>query len=116
MAATTLMSFAEFERLDQGADHIELLEGELIRVPPAKLRHNQIAQRLLMALCAALEDLRAANPAAPLGQAYHEMGYDLTRDPASWLQPDVSITHPNQGAGDYFNGAALLVFEIVSEW
>ena len=36
---TTLMSFAEFERIEQGADQIELLKGELIRVPPPQRPH-----------------------------------------------------------------------------
>jgi Uma2 family endonuclease len=54
MATTTLMSFAEFECLEQGADHIELLKGALIRVPPAKLRHNRIAERIFQLLEGAL--------------------------------------------------------------
>jgi len=31
---TTLISLAEFERLAEGPDQIELLKGELIRMPP----------------------------------------------------------------------------------
>ena len=114
MATTTLMSFADFERLEQGADHIELLKGELIRVPPAKRRHNETAERLCDLLKAAIGRVRQENPAAVFGAAYHEMGYELSRDPGTWLQPDVSVTHPDQGGDDYYLGAPLLAFEVVS--
>ena len=45
MGTTTLMSFAEFELLDAGADDVELLRGELIRTPPPPRRHMEICQR-----------------------------------------------------------------------
>jgi len=114
VATTTLMSFADFERLDAGADHIELLKGELIRLPPAKLRHNEVAERLYRMLIAAIERLRAEQPGIAIGQVHHEMGYCLGRNPGTWLQPDVSVTHPGQASDDYYCGAPLLVFEIVS--
>jgi len=109
------MSFADFERLEQGAGHIELLKGELVRLPPAKLRHNQIGKRLLFLLEAALEKVRRDRPDARWGEAYQEMGYFLRRDPGTWLQPDVSLTNPEQASGDYYLGAPLMAFEIISE-
>jgi Uma2 family endonuclease len=62
MATTTLMSFAEFERLDAGPNTIELLKGELIRIPPAEDEHMNICERLYDLLKAAVERLRQANP------------------------------------------------------
>ena len=116
MAATTPMSFAEFERLEQGADKIELLRGELIRVPPAKKNHNHIVKKLFLLLHAAFEQLRSAGGTFSLGEVEMEMGYRFPGDPPSWLQPDVSVTYPNQASDeDYYIGAPLIAFEVVSE-
>src|SRR5690349_17983057 len=67
MATTTLMSFAEFERLDEGVDHIELLKGELIRVPPSYAEHMEIVERLFELLKAAVEHLRESAQKVDLG-------------------------------------------------
>lgn len=100
----TMDEFLELPELDAGKR--ELLNGELIYLPPAKFRHDQIAHRLLKRLNAAL-------PACGVdGEAYVEIGYQL--DPSHWLQPDVSITHPGQPVDGYLQGAPLLAVEIVS--
>jgi Uma2 family endonuclease len=44
-----------------------------------------------------------------------EMGYRLSGGPPSWLRPDVSISHPDQVADDYYEGAPFMAFEVVSE-
>jgi len=41
------------------------------------------------------------------------VGYKL--GPHSWLIPDVSITHAEQPAGDYLEGAPALAVEVISE-
>ncbi len=114
MATTTLMSFAEFERLDAGADHVELLKGELIRLPPAIRSHKEICRRLFLLLNAFVERLRADG--GVIGTVYFEMGYRLAGEPHSWLQPDLSLSHPEQSGEQYFQGAPLIAFEIVSEY
>jgi Uma2 family endonuclease len=116
MATTTLMSFAEFERLEQGADQIELLNGELIRVPPPYLVHMQICERLYKILDSAVERLRKANPDLNLGSVHIEMGYYFRGTPTSWLRPDVSVTHPDQAAERFYFGAPLIALEVVSEY
>jgi Uma2 family endonuclease len=116
MGATTLMSLEEFERLDQGADHIELLKGELIRSPPAQLSHNEIRESLYDFLKAAIQRCRKAHPKLRWGKVHMEMGYLLSSEPKSWLQPDVSRTHPDQPGNRYYEGAPLMAFEIVSEF
>jgi Uma2 family endonuclease len=116
MSTTTLMSLEQFERLDQGADHIELLRGELIRLPPAQRHHNEFRESLYDFLKAAVERCRRANPDQRLGKVHIEMGYLLSSDPRSWLQPDVSLTHPDQPGTRYYEGAPLMAFEIVSEF
>jgi Uma2 family endonuclease len=116
MAATTLMSFADFERLEQGADKIELLKGELIRVPPAKNVHMDACERLFELLKSGVAGLRRAGPDLPIGKVHMERGYRFSTDPPSWLQPDVSITHPDQASDEsYYLGAPLVAFEVVSE-
>jgi Uma2 family endonuclease len=114
MGTTTLMSLAEFERLENGADEIELLKGELIRMPPAQHSHMEICERLFELLKAAVKQLKSANPRAVVGKVHMEMGYFFPNS-MSWLQPDVTLTYPDQPIDRYYIGAPLIAFEIVSE-
>jgi Uma2 family endonuclease len=43
-----------------------------------------------------------------------EMGYLFKTPRRSWLRPDVSVTHPDQAGEDFYEGAPLIAFEIVS--
>ena len=109
-----LMTFEEFELLPDRPGKQELLRGELIEFPPAKKRHSKIGQRIFLALFDGIERVPRdkANPA--LGEVYHEMGFRVTRNPDSWLIPDVSVAHPGQPGEDYIEGAPLLAVEVVS--
>lgn len=110
-ATTVLMTLAEFEKLDfDGGEKLELLEGELIRMPPAQRAHMESAERLYHFLLSVVRNL--ASP--ELGKVHMEMGYLLTQEPKSWLQPDVSVTHPGQPGERYYEGAPLIAFEVVS--
>jgi Uma2 family endonuclease len=115
MGTTTLMSLAEFERLEEGPDQIELLKGELIRVPPPQRNHMESCEQLYDLLKAAVTRLKTRTPNAKLGKVHIEMGYLLSGDPRSWLRPDVSLTHLDQPGDRYYEGAPLMVFEVVSE-
>lgn len=114
MATTTLMSFAEFELLDEGTDDIELLKGEPICMPIAQNDHMDSCEQLFERLKSAVEHRRQTNPGLSLGRVHIERGYRIPADPASWLQPDVSLTHPGQPVDRYYIGAPLIAFEIVS--
>jgi Uma2 family endonuclease len=106
------MSFAEFELLDFGADDVELLRGELIRLPPPQRKHVESCERLFKLLDAALERRKRTS-----SDALHiQMGYLISSDPRSWLRPDVSLAHPDQPGDRYYEGAPLVVFEVVSEY
>lgn len=108
-ATTSLLTFEQFERLP-GTDEpgkCELLEGELIQLPPPKKKHMKRAYRLADAL------RPWVNRAAGLGEVNIEMGYKIGR--STWLVPDVSIEHPGQPGEDYFEGAPLLAVEVISE-
>ncbi len=73
----TLMSISEFELLPDEPGKQELLQGELITLPPAKIAHNKIAEALFALLRSAGESSRV----------HLEASYQMSRD--TWLQPDV---------------------------
>jgi len=114
MTSTTVagMSFEQFERLPDRPGKLELLRGEVIELPPAKLRHNEISERLFRRLTAMLADAHGRAEGGALGKVHHEMGYRVGK---GWLQPDVSITHSGQPADDYYQSSPALVVEVISD-
>lgn len=115
MSTTTLLTMEEFERI-QGDDHLELLKGELIRLPSPQRSHMVSCEELYDRLKRAIQEWRGAQPEIKIGRVHMEMGYLIPSDPATWLRPDVSITYPDQPGDRYYVGAPLIVFEIVSEY
>jgi Uma2 family endonuclease len=117
MGTTTgnLMTFQEFEQLPDEPRKLELLKGELIRMPPAKKRHMRTTHKLFRLLDRIVEDLRRRRPELLLGEVFMEMGYRLGTVPESWLIPDVSITHAGQAGEEYYEGAPLIAIEVASE-
>jgi Uma2 family endonuclease len=110
MAMTTnLLTWAEFEQLPDDATHREIVEGELITLPPPMFGHSNIARR-------AYEALRPLEESG-LGKVFWAVGCKLSHDPPTWIQPDVSFlwsehiraTLPD----DYFTAAPGLAVEIV---
>jgi Uma2 family endonuclease len=114
MSTTTaaLLTFDEFERLPDQPGKRELLQGELIELPPSELAHNEISERIFLRLRSALIDARSRGEAGDLGKVHHEMGYKLPGD--GFVQPDVSVTHPAQERGKYYGGAPAIAIEVVS--
>lgn len=112
MATTTnQLSWEAFEQLPDGDGmHRELLEGELQILPPPKLRHSEVAQRVFLALAAIQK--RAGC------RAYHEAGYKLGDRPPSWLQPDASMMLARRvteaDPDGYLLGAPELAVEVIS--
>jgi len=109
MASTTLLTFEEFERLPDEPGKMELLDGELIHLPPAKKRHMKLSHRFYNLLVPLVD----TSGNAGLGEVYLEMGYKI--GDSNWLVPDVSIEHAGQPENDYSLGAPALAVEIVSE-
>jgi Uma2 family endonuclease len=114
MTATTLTSFEEFERLEFGADEVELLKGVVIRMPPRFNDHMEVCEDLFKRLDSAVDRLRASNPGLRPGKFHSGRGYRFLTDPPSWLRPDVSLTHPDQPIDSFHLGAPLIAFEVVS--
>lgn len=110
MGTTTLLSFEEFERLPDEPGKVELLDGELIQLPPAKRKHMEIAHRIHALL---MQAGSKAGVSAKLGGVYLETGYKFSS--RAWLQPDVSIPYRDQPSGDYFESAPALAVEVISE-
>ena len=110
MGTTTLLTFEEFERLPDSPGKHELLDGELIETPPAKVRHSKIENRIQRNLSPRVLE-------GGLGQVYIEAGFKLGAQ--HWLQPDVSLVAMTQDhASDpdgYFEGAPRLAIEVISE-
>ena len=110
MGARTLLSFEQFEQFpDDGKKH-ELLQGEHIILPPPKLRHSLIQQKIQDALLAYVHEHR-------LGEVHIETGFKLSSD--TWVQPDVSFVRAAQieraDPDGYYEGAPAIAVEVASE-
>jgi Uma2 family endonuclease len=106
-----LMTFDELERVPEEPGKTELLDGELIQLPPAKLPYHKLAQRLFLRLLETVERADLGH-----GEVHFGMGYKIGGKPDSWLIPDVSITYRDQPGDEYCEGAPLIAVEVVSEF
>jgi Uma2 family endonuclease len=111
-AIKTSLSFDEFERLPDRPGKQELLQGELIELPPPESSHSRISLKIFKRLDEALESAHARGDAADLGDAFHETGYQLSRD--VYVIPDVSVNHAAQEEGKYFQGSPAIAIEVIS--
>jgi Uma2 family endonuclease len=106
---TTLLTFEEFERLPDRPGKRELLDGEVIEMPPPKTRHGKIQLWVQRRLTPCVHRMC-------LGEVYPNMGFKLgTRN---WVQPDVSLVTSEQDATSdpdgYLEGAPRLAVEVIS--
>jgi Uma2 family endonuclease len=109
--STGQMTWQAFEQLPDGDGfHREVVEGELIILPPAKSRHARIIKAVARAL-ASLEN-------GGLWSVFVEAGYRLSTDPPTWIQPDVSVLSSERARAisgdDYFVRPPELAVEVVS--
>jgi Uma2 family endonuclease len=91
----------------------ELLEGELIQMPPADLEHSEFSKLIFLLLLAGVEAVHARGEAGELGKVYIETGYKLPGN--AYVIPDVSVTHASQTHPKYLSGAPAIAVEVVSE-
>jgi Uma2 family endonuclease len=81
----------------------ELLDGELIELPPARRYHGSIATKLMFRLATVLDESRL----------WVEVGYRLRA--GRWLIPDVSVSWPDQPEErGWHKGSPMLAIEIAS--
>src|SRR5215467_10244365 len=93
----------EFLSLPDSICKQELLQGELIELPPAKYSYTELAHRFLWLL-----DGAASRACIWIGAFYRLSSLN-------WLAPDVSISWPNQRIeDDSQQGAPMIAIEIAS--
>jgi Uma2 family endonuclease len=103
MHSRIMLSEEEFLSLPDTPGKQELLDGELIDLPPAKHYHGIIAQKLMHLLAAVLDESRV----------WKEEAYCLRE--GRWLIPDVSLSWPDQGTErGWYKGSPMLAIEIAS--
>jgi Uma2 family endonuclease len=103
MSTTSLSTFAEFELLPEIAGKRELIDGEIITMPPPELAHSQVAKRILFLLAACFNE--------SLVWPDHT-GYRIG---GGWIEPDVSVSFSEQRRDDkYFLGSPMIAVEILS--
>ena len=102
MSARTLLSEEEFLALPESAGKQELIDGELIELPPATDSHDELSRRLA-------ELFRTALDPSPI---WTETAYRLG---SHWVKPDVSVSWPGQPVeNDYKQNSPMLAVEIAS--
>ena len=96
------MTFAEFEQMPDEPGKQELIDGELIEMPPAKVIHMEVSERVFIHLRSGTAGTRAH-----IGWGYRIGG--------GWLQPDVSVMRRHQEVrDDYAIGSPELAVEVLS--
>jgi Uma2 family endonuclease len=109
MGTTVTMTLAEFAVLPDRPGKQELLNGELIAVPPPKLRHARIQRRVIEMLSAYVKEHGG-------GEVLTGVGFRIS--PNSCLEPDVAFVNDEQLAqtdpDGWFGGAPALAVEILS--
>lgn len=97
-----LMTLDEFERLPDSEGIQELLDGEVIEMPPPKRRHCRIVQNVEAILLRRLDRSRV----------WTETGFLIGEH---CPQPDVAVVHPDQGEQrGWFAGAPIIAVEVAS--
>jgi Uma2 family endonuclease len=107
---TTLLTFEEFEHLPDAPGKHELLDGELIELPPPKFTHTLVQHRIAEAL-----RLYAVEHGLLV---FIEVGFRLGARRSEWLQPDVSLVSREQtervAPDGYLENAPLIAVEVIS--
>ncbi len=103
MQSRVMLSEEEFLDLPDTPGKQELLDGELIDLPPAKFYHSLIAKKLTRLLETVVDDSRVFIEAACWLRA------------GRWLIPDFSVTWPDQPTeSGWLKGSPMLAVEIAS--
>jgi len=111
MATATLMTVEEFAALPENGQMHELVEGELLSMPPPHFLHSDIVAVILKSLIIFLDK-------AGIGTAFAESGFLLRETPPTVRQPDLCVltkerlaARPREG---YFRGAPDVAIEVLS--
>jgi Uma2 family endonuclease len=101
--ATQLMTFAEFEQLPDMPGKQELINGRLVSMPPPETKHSVVSKRVFRIFLLSLPEARV----------WHDhTGYRVA---GGWLEPDVSVTWPDQPRDEkYILRAPMIAVEVLS--
>lgn len=100
---TSPVTFEQFENLPNSEFHQELLDGEVITLPPPKRSHAETVRRVEEVLWTALDRSRV----------WIELGLRIGDN---WLIPDVSVLWPEQQVvDDYTSGSPMIAIEVASK-
>jgi len=104
------MTVEEFENLPDSPYRHELINGELLTMPPPQTQHGRIVANLVFLL------LQHARPNR-LGDVLGESGYHLEHNPDTVLAPDVSFVSAARvdwTDEHYYDGPPDLAIEVLS--
>ena len=105
----TELTLDDLEQMPDDWVHRELIEGELVELPPPELKHSDIAHSIYNSLYSFVNF-------HGLGTTYMEVGYKVTSDKRNWIQPDVSFVRKKRldDSGRFLFGAPDLAVEVIS--
>ena len=106
-----LLTIEDLEKMPDDCLHRELIEGELIELPPPKIGHSRVSRYIFRILDAFVTT-------HALGIVFFEAGYLIRANRRTWIQPDVSFMRPGRNdlikSDEYAGGAPDLVVEVIS--
>ena len=106
-----LLTIEDLEKMPDDCLHRELIEGELIELPPPKIGHSRVSRYIFLIL-------NKFVTAQALGIVFFEAGYLIRANRRTWIQPDVSFMRPGRTdlikSDEYAMGAPDLVVEVIS--
>jgi Uma2 family endonuclease len=107
----TELTLDDLEQMPDDGMHRELIDGELIELPPAEIKHSKIARTIFRSL-----DRHGAPGES--GELFFEAGYKVTVDKRNWVQPDLSFVNRDrylqEEGNKFFSGAPDLAVEVIS--
>jgi Uma2 family endonuclease len=107
----TELTLDDLEQMPDDAMHRELVNGELIELPPSEQTHIEIAKRIFRSI-----DRYCLS--GGMGVVFTEAGYKVTDDGRNWIQPDVSVvnrdSYTKQRGCKYLLSAPDIAVEIIS--
>ncbi len=108
ITTTTRLTASEFAQLPEQDGIVELIDGEVIYVPPSKALHGSIVMKLILALGAAIKtgELRTAPNSVFLDD------YNVPEPDIFWVSPDNSTCKIADDG--YWHGAPDLIIEVYS--
>jgi Uma2 family endonuclease len=105
----TELTLDDLEQMPDDGMHRELVNGELIELPPPERRHSEEAHNIYDCLSPFVKHRR-------LGRMFVEAGYKVTSDKRNWIQPDVSFVRLERldQTDRFFVGAPDFAVEVIS--